>query len=111
MCFRNTPLDYRRARRITSVTLLSLANSLMLCSTHQKQLRIEQLSTVEQRTGGWANLVVHFVRMVWMLMTAMLAVAVGFATLNMVLTDSGFAVLSEHSPMLTAFLARVTRQA
>jgi len=57
------------------------------------------------------NVVVHLIRTVWMLLAAMLAIVVGFATLNMVLADSGFAVVNEHSPMLTAFLTRMTRQA
>jgi hypothetical protein len=61
-------------------------------------------------TGGFSNVVVHFIRTVWMLLGAMLAVVVGFATLNMVLADSGFAVLNEHSPMLTAIMTRITRQ-
>ena len=72
---------------------------------------MEQLSTIEQQAGWRGNALTHFVGTIWMVLTAMLSVIVGFATLNMVLADSGFAVLNEHSPMLMALVARVTRQA
>ena len=72
---------------------------------------MEQLSQTGRRVGGSGNVLTHFFRTLWMLLAAMLAVVVGFATLNMVLADSGFAVLNEHSPILTALFARVTRQA
>ncbi len=65
---------------------------------------------VGQQMRGVASLVVHSAQTTWMVLGAVIAVAVGYATLNMVLADSGFAVLNEHSPMLTAFMARVTRQ-
>ncbi len=65
---------------------------------------------VGQQMRGVASLVVHSAQTTWMVLGAVIAVAVGYATLNMVLADSGFAVLNEHSPMLTTFMARVTRQ-
>ncbi|MGZ4787668.1 MAG: hypothetical protein ACXVZX_04055 [Terriglobales bacterium] len=68
------------------------------------------MSTSEQQMSGRGNVIGHCARTLWMLLGAMLAVVVGFATVNMVLADSGFAVLNEHSPMLTAFLTRMTRQ-
>ena len=65
---------------------------------------------VGQQMRGVLSLLTHSAQITWMVLSAMFAVALGYATLNMVLADSGFAVLNEHSPMLTAFMARLTRQ-
>jgi hypothetical protein len=70
---------------------------------------MEEVATTEQAAGR-GNVVTHSVRMGWMLLSAMLAVVVGFATLNMILADSGMAVLNEHSALFTAFVARLTKQ-
>jgi hypothetical protein len=45
-----------------------------------------------------------------MVVVAAVAVVVGFSTLNMMLADSGMAVLNVHAAHVMGFFARVTRQ-
>jgi len=71
---------------------------------------MKKVATTAEQTSGTGNALTQMARTVWMLLHAMLAVVVGFATLNMVLADSGMAVLNEHSAIFTAFVGRLTRQ-
>jgi hypothetical protein len=49
------------------------------------------------RSYGIASLIGHQAHTAWILLGAVVAVTVGFATLNLFLADSGLAVLSEHA--------------
>ena len=53
--------------------------------------------------------VTHHARTAWMLVGAVVAVTVGFATLNLFLADNGLAVLNEHATPYLPFLSRLTR--
>jgi len=56
------------------------------------------------------KIMTHHAHTAWMLVGAVIAVTVGFATLNMLLADNGMAVLNEHATPYLPFLSRLTRQ-
>ena len=58
--------------------------------------------------GGRA---LQYAHLTWMVAVAAIAVVVGFSTLNMMLADSGLAVLNEHAAPFMTLFARLTRQA
>lgn len=59
---------------------------------------------------GVTGFFAHQAHTVWVVLHAVIAVLVGFATLNLFLADSGMAVLNEHAAPYLPFLARLTRQ-
>ncbi len=61
--------------------------------------------------SGRGNFLLHHAHTAWMVVLAAVAVVVGFSTLNMMLADSGLAVLNEHAAPFMTFCARLTRQA
>jgi len=71
---------------------------------------VESKVAGEQQPGGQGNIVSHYAHLAWMLLNAAVAVVVGFSTLNMMLADSGMAVLNEHAAPLTTFIGRLTKQ-
>jgi len=62
-------------------------------------------------TGISVRALTHYAHIAWMVTVAAVAVVVGFSTLNMMLADSGLAVLNEHAAPVMTFCARLTRQA
>ena len=62
-------------------------------------------------TGIGMRALTQYVHTAWMVVVAVVAVVVGFSTLNMMLADSGLAVLNEHAAPVMTFCARLTRQA
>jgi hypothetical protein len=60
---------------------------------------------------GIGGRVMQYAHLSWMLVVAAIAVVVGFSTLNMMLADSGLAVLNEHAAPFMTLFARLTRQA
>jgi len=67
-------------------------------------------STEVQKQGGRGHFLVHHARTSWMLASALMAVVAGIATLNLILTDSGMAILNHHLGPLMAHLSRLNRQ-
>lgn len=61
-------------------------------------------------TSGIGGRAMQYAHLTWMLALAAIAVVVGFSTLNMILADSGMAVLNEHAAPFMTFFARLTRQ-
>ena len=58
---------------------------------------------------GIGGRITQHAHVTWMLSVATVAVVVGFATLNMMLADSGLAVLNEHAAPFMTLFARLTR--
>lgn len=71
---------------------------------------MNRVSTAEQQASGRGNVVMHYAHTTWMLVLAVTAVGVGFATVNMMLADSGMAVLNHHAAPVMTFIGRLTRQ-
>lgn len=62
-------------------------------------------------TTGIGGRVTQYAHVIWMVAVAAFAVVIGFSTLNMMLADSGLAVLNEHASPFMTFFSRLTRQA
>jgi len=69
---------------------------------------VENRGTAGEQLSGHTGFVGHYLHTGWMLLTAAVAVGAGFATMNMMLADSGLAVLNEHAAPLMAFIGRLT---
>ena len=65
--------------------------------------------TAEQQSSRRGKIVTHYAHTGWLVVHAVVAVVVGFSTLNMTLADSGLAVLNEHVAPFGTFIARLTR--
>jgi hypothetical protein len=73
--------------------------------------QVDAITNGEQYCSGRGRFVLHHARTGWMLLSAMVAVIAGVVTLNLILTDSGMAILNHHLSPLMSHVTRLTRQA
>ena len=60
--------------------------------------------------SGRGHFLVHLARTGWTIVVAVIAVVAGIATLNLIVTGSGKAVLNRHFAPWMACFTRLTRQ-
>jgi hypothetical protein len=64
-----------------------------------------------QQASGRGSVMAHYVRALWTVAGAVVAVVAGISTLNMAVADAGLATLNEFAAPVMAQMARMGRQA